>query len=515
MTEFHVPAHLEWDALLNRARQAFPEAFTADGALYNLTGGNWKERGTPRRIFSAVDGRELGALPMLGPEQSLVAVEFASREARAWARVPLAERIEKVMACLNGLREHRDLMSHMLMWEIGKPWHLATSDVDRCISGVEWYVENIEPMLAGRTPIGLVSNIASWNYPMSALFHAVLVQVLAGNSAIAKTPTDGGLYCLTVASAIARAAGLPVSLVSGSGAVVSDALVRDDRVRCVSFVGGKSSGRHIAAALHDREKRYMLEMEGVNAWGLWDFSDWTGLAKHLKKSFDYGKQRCTAYPRYVIQRELFPQFLETYLSVVKGLKWGHPFAVENDSDPLPAFDYGPLINARKTDELNLLIREAIAAGGLALYKGDPAKGTYVPGQDTSAYMAPAALIDVPRNHALYHHEAFGPVDTFVAVDSVSELINEMNVSNGSLVATIGCDNPETASRIASELRGFKVGINVPRSRGDRDEVFGGLGQSWKGCYVGGKYLIEAVTVGEPGEQLYGNFNAYTRVPAKV
>ena len=84
---------------------------------------------------------------------------------------------------------------------------------------MEWYVENIEPMLDQRKPLGLISNIASWNYPMSVLMHAVLVGALADNSSISKTPSDGGLYALTLAHAIARHAGLPVSpsLVSGLG----------------------------------------------------------------------------------------------------------------------------------------------------------------------------------------------------------------------------------------------------------------------------------------------------------
>jgi hypothetical protein len=51
-----------------------------------------------------------------------------------------------------------------------------------------------------------------------------------------------------------------------------------------------------------------------------------------------------------------------------------------------------------------------------------------------------------------------------------------------------------------------------RSRGDRDEVFGGMGASWKGCFVGGKYLVQSVTKGPAGERLYGNFPDYTLLP---
>ena len=69
--------------------------------------------------------------------------------------------------------------------------------------------------------------------------------------------------------------------------------------------------------------------------------------------------------------------------------------------------------------------------------------------------------------------------------------------------------------MASELRAFKVGISNVLSRGDREEVFGGIGQSWKGCFVGGRYLVLAVTAGPAGEKLFGNFPDYTQLPEEA
>ena len=88
----------------------------------------------------------------------------------------------------------------------------------------------------------------------------------------------------------------------------------------------------------------------------------------------------------------------------------------------------------------------------------------------------------------------------------------MNISNGALVAAIASDDEKFAIRTAREIRSFKVGINQMRSRGDREESFGGIGESWKGCFVGGKYLVEAVTVGKDGERLFGHFEDYTLLP---
>lgn len=70
---------------------------------------------------------------------------------------------------------------------------------------------------------------------------------------------DEDAFSLTLGFALARRTGLPVSLVSGSGGLLSDALVRNTDVACLAFVGGKSNGRDIAASLYDCEKRYMLE----------------------------------------------------------------------------------------------------------------------------------------------------------------------------------------------------------------------------------------------------------------
>ena len=120
---------------------------------------------------------------------------------------------------------------------------------------------------------------------------------------------------------------------------------------------------------------------------------------------------------------------------------------------------------------------------------------------------------MPKNAALYRKKPFGPVDTFIIVDSVNELITEGNVSNGSLVAAIASNDLGFAQRVAGELLAFKVGINRLRSRGDREEVFGGIGQSWRGCFVGGSYLVQAVTQGAPSEVLYGNFTDHVSLPS--
>ncbi|MET7903340.1 aldehyde dehydrogenase family protein [Streptomyces sp. NPDC005355] len=501
-----------WTDAYARCMAVAPEAFHDDRVL-NLWGGQWRRDGAPIPATSAVDGTEIAGPPFLSPEEASAAVAAAAQAHREWRQVPLAERKAKVTAALDALEAHRDLLSLLLVWEIGKPWRLATADVDRCIDGVRWYVEEIDRMLVGRTPLaGPVSNIASWNYPMSVLMHAMLVQLLAGNAVIAKTPTDGGLACLTLACALAAGEGLPITLVSGSGRTLSPALVAAPEISCVSFVGGRAAGSQVES-LVDQGKRHILEQEGLNCWGVWEFSDWKTLAGHLRKSFDYAKQRCTAYPRYVVQRSLFDDFLAAYLPVLDEVRFGHPLAVAAPDDALPDLDYGPLINAAKVKELNDAVAETLDRGGVPLYRGEVGQGRFIDGQDRSAYLAPAAILSPPSSSALFHAEPFGPVDTIVLVDTEAELLAAMNASNGALVASLACDDEGTAQRLGRQLQAFKVGINKPRSRGDREEVFGGNGASWRGAFVGGELLVRAVTDGAPDDPLHGNFPSYTLHPA--
>src|ERR671910_247618 len=159
--------------------------------LYVRTGASWEE------------AQPIAGPPMLQLDHAPEAVAAANAEHQQWTRVDLDERRARVAHCVDQLEAHRELLALLLVWEIGKPWRQALTSVDRTITGVRWYLEEIEPMVAGRQPLaGPVSNIASWNYPLSVLVNAMLIQLLAGDAVIAKTPTDGGLSALTLSAAL-------------------------------------------------------------------------------------------------------------------------------------------------------------------------------------------------------------------------------------------------------------------------------------------------------------------------
>ena len=183
-----------WAETYRRCMQVAPEAFDPD-RIRNLIGGEWVRAGVPGEHRNPVDGSEIEGPPRIDHAEAERAVDGAVKQHQAWAGVGLEDRKARVARAVAAMREHRDLLAQLLVWEIGKPWRLACADVDRCLDGVVWYVQEADRQLAGRVPLaGPVSNIASWNYPMSVQVHAELIQVLAGNAVVAKTPSQGNFW---------------------------------------------------------------------------------------------------------------------------------------------------------------------------------------------------------------------------------------------------------------------------------------------------------------------------------
>src|SRR3984885_16252517 len=136
-----------------------------------------------------------------------------------------------------------------------------------------------------------------------------------------------------------------------------------------------------------------------------------------------------------------------YRAALRAVRFGHPLAVENPGDPLPELDFGPLIRSEKATELSTQFDEALRGGGIPLYRGSLGDGRFLDVQDTSAYCPPSSVLQPPAAWTLHHAEPFGPLDSVIVVDTQAELVAAMNVSNGSLVASIATDDTDMGERV--------------------------------------------------------------------
>ena len=354
--------------------------------------------GRPRQRRSTA--RPIPGPPRVDYDEAVAAVAHACDEHEAWGKVDLDERRSRVTAAVDAMTEHRDLLALLLVWEIGKPWRLACADVDRCLDGVRWYVGEIERQLAvgdghERGPLpGPVSNIASWNYPMSVQVHAELVQVLAGNAVVAKTPSQGGFHCLTLAHALMRRAGLPVTLLSGIGAQLGEALdpQRGHRGAGLRRAAGPTAARPRcrwptpAGGTCSSRRASTPGASGTSPSG----TCWPSTCARASSTpssaarptpATWSSAGCSRPSWRCTSRWSTPS-----ASVI-------PWPSTDPDDPLPDLDFGPVIHATKAADLRRPVRRGRPAAAASRSTGArSATGRFLDGQDTSAYVAPACVL---------------------------------------------------------------------------------------------------------------------------
>ncbi len=156
----------------------------------------------------------------------------------------------------------------------------------------------------------------------------------------------------------------------------------------MSFVGGRDTGGQVAPSLADLGRRHILEQEGLNCWGVWDYSDWATLTGQIRKTYDYAKQRYTAYPRFVVQRSAFGEFLAAYLPAVfrvcgSGTSRRGVGRRSAAGARLRASD-----QQRQGERPDRPGRRGGVEGWRATVPGALDDGRFLQGQDISAYMAP-------------------------------------------------------------------------------------------------------------------------------
>ena len=146
MAQLHIKSGTTWAETYARCRMESPESFDAE-SLRNLIGGDWVAAGASGVHSSPIDGTLIVGPPRIDHQTAVDAVALAAEQHTSWLGTPLAERVARVTHALDLLESQRDLLAMLLVWEIGKPWHIALADVDRCIDGVRWYVEQIPRQL--------------------------------------------------------------------------------------------------------------------------------------------------------------------------------------------------------------------------------------------------------------------------------------------------------------------------------------------------------------------------------
>ena len=458
-----------------------------------------QERQTADRMAIADPARPgivVGYAAAATAQDAADAVAAAKAAYPAWAALAPQQRAEKMLAALAGLAENRDDDAALLSQENGKV--RMESWVDSLVLELRWKLalghaaevsaSKVLPPIPGAIPVqttvayqplGVVTIIVPFNWPVAILGAALPQALLAGNAVIVKPPLTAPLATTRIVERIARQ--LPpgvLNVVTGPDANMS-ALVRNPDVAKVCFTGSVNGGRKIMELASASLTRVTLELGGNDAAIFLEDAiiDDTHLDRLFAAIYDTTGQICMNAKRLYVHRSRMDE-------VVKGLA-ARLAKVRLGSGLDQGTTMGPLHSPAQKTFVDSLIREAKDSGAQVLEFGE------LPGGDLKGgnFVRPAIVVNPDPKLRVVTEEQFGPVIPVLPFDTEEQAIGMANDSWAGLAGSVWTANPKAADRVANQLVCGYVWVNDHgATRLDLRAPFGGM----KASGIGREQGIEGI-----------------------
>jgi putative phosphonoacetaldehyde dehydrogenase len=323
-----------------------------------------------------------------------------------------------------------------------------------------------------REPLKLAAAITPFNHPLNQVAHKVAPAIAAGTPIILKPSAKTPLTAIRFAELLYEA-GLPgwmLSVLVGEIEDVVEPLIRDDRVKLVTFTGGTPVGKRIASIAG--YKKLCLELGGNSPMIVLEDAD-LELAVNLAAEGCYRNsgQRCTAVKRLLVHDAVLSEFTKRLVHKTSEYVCGDP------ADE--ATRVGTVIDEAAAITLEQRIAKSVQEGAQLLCGG----------QRDGALLHPSVISNVPRTTEMVCEESFGPLAPILAISDLDDAISLANASNFGLSSAVITNDLAAATRAIKSLETGTVNINqVP---GYRIELspFGGIKDSGLGIKEG---VIEAI-----------------------
>jgi aldehyde dehydrogenase (NAD+) len=337
------------------------------------------------------------------------------------------------------------------------------------------------PVFTVRRPLGVVGLIAPWNFPAAIPAWKLSPALAYGNTVVLKLATDAPVTGLRLAEGLAEA-GLPagvLNVLTGSGSKVGDPLVRDPRVRAISFTGSIPVGQSVRDEATKLGKRVQLELGGHNPLiVLADAKLDAAVEAAYAGAFWSAGQKCTATRRIYVQDAVYDTFRRKLLDRVANGKVGDP------ADP--ETEVGPIVNERQFNEIMGAIDRGRREGGEVIVGGGRA-------DDTGYVIDPTVFEGVRDDAYLSCEEVFGPVTSLYRIGDLDEGLRRANAVEFGLSAAIFTQSLEAAQRFASEAQAGLLHVNSQTAGAEVHAPFGGIKASGFGPHEQGRAALEFYT----------------------
>ncbi|MBV8257545.1 MAG: aldehyde dehydrogenase family protein, partial [Actinobacteria bacterium] len=356
------------------------------------------------------------------------AVAAAEEAFAGWAALPLAKRGAYLEAAAAAILRRSEEIARDMSNEMGKPLREARGETARAATILRYAAseafrnvgEHFEQSLTGaqvstrRRPLGVVALITPWNFPIAIPVWKLAPALIYGNTVVLKLAYEAPLTGLHVAEAFAEAelpAGV-LNVLTGRGSTVGAALVRDTRVRAISFTGSVATGEWVRDEATKTGKRVQLELGGHNPMIVMADADLDRAAEAAYAgAFWSAGQKCTATRRIYVQDDAYDAFREKLLARIERGKVGDPLD--------PETEVGPIVNESQFDEIVGAIDRGRNEGGSVIAGGARA--------DHEAYLVPPTVFEGVRDDAfLSCEEVFGPVTSLYRFSTLDEAMQRAN-----------------------------------------------------------------------------------------
>ena len=441
-------------------------------------------------------GAVLGTYPKLGRDETLAAIEAAQAAFPAWRQTPAPKRAAILFKAVRLFDERRDGIAEALTLEEGKTLADAKGEVQKSYNILEFIAgegrringETVPSELPHtlaytvREPLGVVGLITPWNFPVAIPVWKIAPALVTGNTVVFK-PASLTPWTAELVTRVFVDAGLPpgvLNLVTGGGAEVGDTIVRDPRVKALSFTGSNEIGSRLYHDGSERGAKVQCEMGGKNPLVVLEDAD-IELAAIATAQGAFGStgQRCTATSRAIVVDAVADAFVERVVALAKEVVIGD--GMDDATTMGPVVDAHQLESVLSFMEIGKAEGAKLLCGGGQLDQGEHAQGFFV---------APTVFDHVKPDMRIAKEEIFGPVLSVIRVKDLEEAIDVANDVDYGLTSSIYSRDVNRVFKFLDRIETGITHVNSPTMGGEAQLPFGGVKATGVGHREMGKTAIE-------------------------